>query len=326
LLKLGKFSIYAAAGVLTARAVSSGRLWARYEHCLLAAGVVIAAGLVTIGQKSLNSARPEHFGYKASNAISVLAAMFACYCLGSWLQQRRSMPVGRKVTLGLVTGGLVLGAAISQGRGGWVGGAAGLLYICYRRRLKWQTLAIAICVPTYVWLLYTHSEAFRHTAYATLFPEEVKAQADFAGMDTGGRLSNWIASVKQFQSPVFGTGFFHRGASSGLWENGSHNFFLQMFLETGIPGGVLMLLIIRRLWRLAGMGEGGRRDLELPIKAALVAAIVGGMSGEYLYGGPVLLALFAMCPVAGAPRAPRRQRLSAARPQWNKTAYPASSF
>ncbi len=44
-------------------------------------------------------------------------------------------------------------------------------------------------------------------------------------------------SAKFPKSPIFGTGFYHRGEKSGLWLTGSHNFWIQMFLETGLVGG-----------------------------------------------------------------------------------------
>ena len=80
----------------------------------------------------------------------------------------------------------------------------------------------------------------------------------------------------------------------------SHNFFLQMFLETGVPGGLLVLAIFYGLWRQAGCPAARRRGLDVPAKAALLAAVAGGLGGEYFYGGIGLFTLLAVYAVGGS--------------------------
>ena len=107
------------------------------------------------------------------------------------------------------------------------------------------------------------------------------------------------------KAPVFGTGFFHRGfefSKSSLDEVGSHNFWLQMFLETGIVGGGLVLLIFWRMWRQAVFLERKGEKLAIAVQSAFVAAFVGGMSGEYFYGGIALFTLFIVyAPIGSLP-------------------------
>jgi O-antigen ligase len=190
---------------------------------------------------------------------------------------------------------LFLGSAISEGRGGWVAGIAGLLYLCVRGGLRWRSLLIATVVPVFGITLYLCSPVFQKRVDATFVPGVSGVNA----VDDDGRIGNFTAGLDQFRnSPILGTGFYHRGGQTGLYPSGSHNFFLQMFLETGVPGGLLMLVIFWRLWRLAGTDTAKQAGLEVSTKAALVAAAVGGMSGEYFYGAlPLftLLAVYASC-------------------------------
>ncbi len=112
------------------------------------------------------------------------------------------------------------------------------------------------------------------------------------GIDDGNRLYIWGVEASKFvYSPVLGTGFFHRGASSGLFSAGSHNFFLQIALETGGPGIIALLMIFARMWRQAGGAAARAEGEDIPVRAALVAAIVGALSGEYFYGSTPLLGL-----------------------------------
>jgi hypothetical protein len=68
-----------------------------------------------------------------------------------------------------------------------------------------------------------------------------------------------------------------------------------MFLEMGIPGGMTMLAILWLLWRES------RRLLLLPVEVALVVAFVGGMGGEYFYGGmPLLTLVMVIAPIGTA--------------------------
>jgi O-antigen ligase len=101
-------------------------------------------------------------------------------------------------------------------------------------------------------------------------------------------------------APLFGSGFFHRGGESGLWSSGSHNFFLQMFLETGLVGGGILIAIVICAWRQACQPFAARNRVGLSTRAALITAIAGGMSGEYFYGGAGILILFAVFAIVGS--------------------------
>ena len=205
-----------------------------------------------------------------------------------------------------------MGLFCSDGRGGWAAAALGLGYLFLRRGLSRRTLVAIAAVVVVALYCYSSYPAFRYQIDITFFPDEEyrKLMAEYgsgiAGVDDGARLMTWTHEAAKFvNAPIFGSGFYHRGRLSGLWTTGSHNFFLQMFLETGAVGGVLVLVILAQMWRQAGSAAAGEAGLTLPLKAALVAAVAGGMSGEYFYGGIVLLSLLLVYAPAGAlPRSP----------------------
>src|ERR1700685_1964159 len=264
LLKLVKFAVYGLAGMLTAKALRNDRVRQEFIRSLALAGIVTGIGLFFVGQKSAITEETKALGYKAINASIAMAS-------------------------------LVVGSAVSEGRGGWVAGIAGVGYLCYRGGLRKQSLLIIAASPVFFLLLYTFSPGFQQRVQFTFSQVEPSS----GPVDDGGRPENFAKGIEQFQSsPILGTGFFHRAGETGLYPNGSHNFFLQMFLETGIPGGLLMLAIWWRLWGLAGLVSAKRAGLDIPARAALIAAMVGGMSGEYFYGSISmfsLLAVYAAC-------------------------------
>jgi O-antigen ligase len=154
--------------------------------------------------------------------------------------------------------------------------------------------------------LYESQPVFREQIDKTILPAEQYGvqQAQAPGpIDDGARIEEWAAQAPRFwNAPVLGAGFWHRGGASTLWVSGSHNFWLQMLLELGIVGGLLVAGIVVTIWRQAtGLRSLGKRA-DVPLKAALVAAFVGGMSGEYFYGGIILFTLLAVyAPTGGIP-------------------------
>jgi hypothetical protein len=138
---------------------------------------------------------------------------------------------------------------------------------------------------------------FQSLVDLTLSPSD---DAPLQSVDDGARFSTWVHEApKLINAPVLGTGFYHRGGTSGLWDSGSHNFFLQMFLETGIVGGILVMSVFALTWRQAGPTATSRNKISVATRAALMTAVVGGMSGEYYYGGVSVLVLFATFAIAG---------------------------
>jgi O-antigen ligase len=296
LLKLVKFVLYGLAGMLTARALTNDRVRQAFIRSLAFAGMVAGLGLFWVGQKSAITEETQALGYKASNAVSVMAAIMGCYLCGLWLGRKVESRLSRWLVIAAVAS-LVVGSAISEGRGGWVAGIAGVGYLCYRTGLQKRSLLIVAGVSVFALILFAFSPVFQQRVQFTFS----QGHPSTGPIDDGGRLENFMKGVEQFQSsPILGTGFFHRAGETGLYVHGSHNFFLQMFLETGIPGGLLMLAVCWRLWRVAGYPSARQAGLEVPAKAALIAAMVGGMSGEYFYGSITMFALLAVYAACGS--------------------------
>ena len=302
-LKLGKLVLYGTAGVLTARALADEAQRRLFPWALLTAGIVVAFALLWVHDSS-ESLRPTQAasGYKAENAVSVMMAMLLCYLGGLWACGQGTARWRSLAGPGLAL--MVLGFLLSRGRGGWVAALAGAAYLVYRRGLGPRLLVARAGAAVVIGAAYGTLPEFRAEVDRTIWPDQDALrwhQAGVGGFDDGARLSTWAHELAALaRSPLLGTGLFHRGGTSGLWVTGSHNFFLQMFLETGLVGGLLVLGVFWRMWRDAGSAPARAVGQDAPVRSALVAAFVGGLTGEYFYGGMVLFTLLLVfAPVGG---------------------------
>lgn len=301
LLKLGKLSLYGVAGVLTARALSLPRHRSRFDWALLAGAVVVAISLLAMpDRESRWDPSGANLTYNSLNAISVsMAIMFV------WLTGRIWFGGGterwRRVALWTLPV-LLLGFSLSDGRGGWVAALAGLFFLLVRSEVSRRVVAVVALGVCTLGFAYVQFPQFKEDVDRTLWPDQeflARYGAGVAGVDDGARPITWANEVKKFpDAPILGTGFFHRGGASGLWTTGSHNFWLQMLLESGAVGFGVLSIALWMLWRQARRCT--QRDCGVALQAALVAALVGGLSGEYFYGGMVLFTLLAVyAPVGG---------------------------
>jgi hypothetical protein len=331
LLKLGKLVLYGLSGILTSKALEGdSRVRDAFHYALLAAGCVVAISLLTLGSGQSRDTGPVARGqsraalqkldlvekqkkdstYKATNAISAMMAVIICYLVGVSLARAVPQPWGRLARFGLVV--MSIGFFLSDGRGGWLAACCGIAYLYYKRGMSRTTIASLLGIVIVSTVAYSYLPTFRKQVDNTLFPDEsyrktmVEYGSGVGGVDDGARLNTWAHEGAKFlDSPLLGAGFFHRGRVSGLWGSGSHNFFLQMFLETGAPGGLLILAIVVRMWRQAGTDASTLSGFGLPLRSGLVAAFLGGLGGEYYYGGIVLLGtLLVYAPIGALSDAP----------------------
>lgn len=303
-LKLAKFLLYSSAGLLTARALAAdGKQRELFIWSLLVVGIVVGVSLFKL-QRVSDELLPGQAmeGYKTKNAVSVMMAMLICYLGGLWIGGHGSYRWRSLAGPGLLA--MILGFLFSNGRGGWVAALCGTMYLIYRRGLRPGVLAGLLSLPAMLIVAYGAFPEFRDEVERTLWPDEnylAYYQSGVGGIDDGARLACWTHElVKLSNAPLLGTGFFHRGAASGLWTDGSHNFFIQMFLETGIIGGLIIIGIFIHMWRAAGSDEAREVGEDAPLRSALIAAVIGGMTGEYFYGGTTLLTLFLIYAPVGA--------------------------
>jgi O-antigen ligase len=292
LLKLGKFALYAVSGWLTALLVRGPRDLDRLLWALTAGGLATTLALPFAVPGTAHPVYDSVRGFKATNAVSVEVAILIAFLGVAWASGwggRRWRTMAPWV-LGVMT----VGFTFSRGRGGWLAAAIGLLWFLYRGGLmKRKSVVVTLILAGATILAYQNVPTFRRELAMTVHPDPkhlARYNAGFMGIDEGARLETWAhEGAKLIDAPILGRGFYNRFRGSGLWWTGSHNFWLQMILETGIPGGAVVLAMVWLLWR-----ESRRRSV-LSVEVALLVSFVGGMGGEYFYGGMPLFALIISC-------------------------------
>jgi O-antigen ligase len=300
-LKLAKLVLFATAGVLIAKKLFDAEVRAEWIWSLLAALIMLSVGLLASSGGPDVQPTGALEGYKSYNAIIVSVAILCSYIAGLWIDNIGSRRWRQYASVSIVfaISSVVISSSLSShGRGGWLAFAAGFGYILWKRTRTLKPLAIILIVGLACVTAYETLPNFQSLVDLTLSPPD---DPSLQSLDDGARFSTWAHEAPQLiNAPVLGTGFYHRGGTSGLWDSGSHNFFLQMFLETGIVGGILMTSIFALTWRQAGLKTTSPNKVSVATRAALITAIVGGMSGEYYYGGVSVLVLFATFAIAGA--------------------------
>jgi len=309
LFKIAKLALYGLAGILTMKRMRDSIR--RRDLCWSLLGVVAVLAISLLLGPGKDIEVRSNTGYINHNAISVTAAILVSYCGGllvcGYGSRRWKWVAQLIVVIGLT------GILVSQGRGGWVATIFAIAYVAWRRGLSSVTVALVAGFLVLGFVSYRMFPEFQKRLDFTVNPElryQTGETPNETGIDSGGRVEIWLWEGRKFIDATFwGTGFFHRGGSTRINPNGSHNFFIQMFLETGLFGGLLVLLAFGRMWVDAGSREAQQALLTTPLRAALIAAFVGGMGGEYYYGGIPVLALFLVYAPTGALPAMRRARV-----------------
>jgi O-antigen ligase len=300
-LKLARLVLYVIAGVLIARKLVDPRTRAGWTWSLLVALVVLSIGLLVSSGNPDAQPTDALEGYKSYNAIIVSVAILCSYIAGLWIDNvgSRKWRQCASVAIAFAICAVFISSSLSShGRGGWLAFATGFGYILWKRTQTLKSVLIVVLVGLASITAYETLPNFRSVIDLTLTPSD---DAPLQSVDDGARISTWIhEGPKLIDAPLLGTGFYHRGGTSGLWDSGSHNFFLQMFLETGVVGGILVISVFVLAWRQAGLTAMSRNKISVATRAALVTALVGGMSGEYYYGGVSVLVVFAAFAMAGA--------------------------
>jgi O-antigen ligase len=301
-LKLGHLVLYVIAGISIAGKLSDPAVRREWMWSLVAALLMLSIGLLASTGSPEGRASDSLEGYKSYNAIIVSMAILCCYVTGLWVDNACGRKWSRCAALAIVFAVcsvlLSTAHATGHGRGGWVGLAVGCGYLFSRRTRNVKIWAIIVIVAMASFAAYETIPKFESLVDMTLSPTE---DAHLRSVDDGGRVFIWgHEAPRLFNAPVLGTGFYHRGGLSGLWECGSHNFFIQMFLETGVVGGVLVVGVFVLMWYQAGSPAARKSRVNNATRAALIAAIVGGMSETYFYGNGAALLLFALFAVVGS--------------------------
>jgi hypothetical protein len=304
-IKLAKFTVYIFAGTFLWGNLQSSRN--RNLHLLL---VLLSAHvdswsliiLSIVGTPSLYSS----IGYENTNANSVLISSTFCYLAAIWAGGLKSRRLKYVILFTLLT--LLVGAFVSKGRGGWLSIVSGGLYLVYEKKTISRRIGFVILLIFLTAVVMYHTNQRFNEQFNSIFMTDpsykrhaLKHQAGIAGVDDGRRLTTWKEEGVHFvDAPFFGTGFFHRAGKTNLMGSGSHNYFLQIYLETGIVGGTLLLFILWRMWRLSSSSAARHQQVSLPVRAALISAIIGAMGGEYFYGGITLFNIILLFGAVGS--------------------------
>jgi O-antigen ligase len=296
-LKLARLSLYVFAATLIVRALHDPVVRRQWMWSLLASLAMLSIGLVinSRGNQTIQSSDAME-GYKSYNLTVVSVAILCAYIVGLWIDNvgtRRWRQVAVLV-VALAGCAVVLSSSLtSHGRGGWLAFVVGFGYLMWKRIQDTRTLAVLMVLSVLSAAAYMALPTFKALINATLSP--AKSTTSEEPVDDGARVWTWEHEAPKFvDAPVFGTGFYHRGGESTLWSTGSHNFFLQMFLETGFVGGSLLILIFYCAWRQACHPAARRNKVGIATRAALITAMTAGITGEYFYGGIGVLVLFAV--------------------------------
>jgi O-antigen ligase len=319
-LRMAKFSGYALLAFASLRCFASPT----YRKTVVAAwavGVVLMSGVLVYQALILDQGLREltRTDLLLGNPTSVALACVVVSAISLLASGR--LPHIQSWGLAFVTLVAVVGMIFSQGRGGWISLIWGAAFMVRRIRLRFVVAAaiVALIVATAA----ANSQSVARNLERLIVEEQgysATGEDTEATVDDGGRIETWLhESTKLAEHPILGFGIFHRGGASPLWSTGSHNFFLQMFLETGLLGGGAFLWFVWALWSGTRSLQGEAR---IGGRAVLVTMAVGAMGGEYLYGdAPLYCFLVAMWMLAipaefGGPtvatgeRATRRRRTS----------------
>ena len=281
-LRIAKFSGYAFLAFASLRCFASP-LYRRTVVTGWGLGVVLLSSVLVYQAQILDQGLP---GPRQANLLhgNPVSVALACVVVSSTYVLTSGRLVGARAwMLAAVTFSGVVGMIFSQGRGGWLSLLLGAAFMTRRIRLRF--IAAAAVVGLIVAVAASNSPSVARNLQQLVVEEKdysVTGEDAESSVDDGGRIQTWVhESGKLAEHPLLGFGIFHRGGVSPLWSTGSHNFFLQMFLEAGLLGGAAFLWFFWNLWRAT---QTLQREARIGGQAVLLTMGFGAMGGEYLYG------------------------------------------
>ncbi len=295
--KFMKWTLYGYLGYLVATMSSIKEFERARDRTIDAIGIIVALSYLIFKDRLVQD---NTFGYQASNMMSVLLSMIIAYQIGYMLDfgvKRSSEIIWRMLIIILE----LTGSFFTYGRAGWVALLGATIF--YLRRYissRWGTMWPLVIAASMLVSFYK-IPAFRKQVDMILNPQRyglLNLHTPYPnyriwGLDTGGRIGLWIFEGRKFfDDPLFGRGFWHRGGDTGLLVIGSHNFFIQMFLELGVIGGIMMLFIFLRIWRFSSKEFANMHLVRNRIQLVWIVLVLGLMTGEYLYGGANIVLTF----------------------------------
>jgi len=229
---------------------------------------------------------------------SALLVLMPCVLVAGWHGTRAGY--AKALHLSLALAGLILVAAYTTlNRTVWIGFAAEMVLLAGllitregaadRRRIRTAGVVLALAVIAGCALVSVRVQAQR------------EAMDPAASLTSERRIKLWPEVLQQIeQRPLTGYGF-GRGLLRGtfteelnepiLWH--AHNFFLDIALQTGLPGLALFLLLLgaiaREGWRALRSGDGMRMACGLALFGVLTGMVVRNMTDTLLVRQNALL-------------------------------------
>ena len=220
-----------------------------------------------------------------------------------WWSERRHWPcLISLIGLGLVAGTLIL----TQSRGGWIGGATGLLawvvllgLTSRRSRTQWMAVVLLISVLVAVGITAFHLMP-RQTGATFFGAEATSAVEEEVGQITlAGREEIWSRAIYAIQDfPFTGTGLgtfrqvvrllyplFLVGPDADVGH--AHNIFLQTALDLGLLG---LISYLAMLWAAGAVAWRTARSAAVPgsrgspLIRSLATGMIAGLIGLHVYG------------------------------------------
>jgi putative inorganic carbon (HCO3(-)) transporter len=274
-------------------------------------------------------------GISPNQLAGILAFYLPLAVVGSVGWRPKGRNLGLWLLLFIATLVLMGVLLLTQSRGGWIGGAAGLLALMtlagFSAGRRWARrvllLALALIVPLSVAAvsLLGGPDAFGQVLYA---PETDSALEETVGpISIEGRVEIWsraLYAIADFPFTGCGLGTFREvvwllyplfliPASKDIAH--AHNIFLQTALDLGLPGLVayvaLLIVALVICWHTARRGDSLMRRVALGLAAGLVGLHVYGLTDAVALGSkPGLAFWIALGIIAVLPRFSPRQEPS----------------
>jgi O-antigen ligase len=183
----------------------------------------------------------------------------------------------------------VVGLLLPNSRGGFVAFLVAGIGLSLSRGLKGLAVGLLLLASTPLWVPDYVRE--RVTETVQVFHEENRYEA--LNETSGGRLEFWKAAIRVIgKHPVLGVGFGMMPAATAeviqRYRN-THNFYLELAGEMGVPAllllGFLMLRLLRRAWRLSRRaGPGWAAAVGEGTVWVAVALLVANIFGSRFFG------------------------------------------
>jgi putative inorganic carbon (HCO3(-)) transporter len=182
-------------------------------------------------------------GYAGVNGLAAFEAMMFSVLLAGYVYARR---IWLKLALAMLGASCVYCLLYSFSRGGYVGALAGLVAIGLLKARRLLVVAALIFLTWQVLLPVSVQERIKMTT-------ETTDTGELADHSAEQRLVLWEDAIDLFRrNPVSGAGFqtYKYMDRVGPYHD-THNYFVNILVETGLVGMVLFLTL---LWKLTRLG------------------------------------------------------------------------